>query len=85
MASNLPHEVNDYLIPQVRKWNIPANKYKYINLQIGSNELCWLCAQSALGLGPSSPDEFEADIRATLEALRAAVRKHPSSRLFFRV
>jgi len=76
LASNLLHEVNDYLIPQVRKWNIPADKFKYINFQIGSNDLCWLCAQATLGTGPGSADDFEAHIRATLEALRAAIREN---------
>ena len=76
LASNLPHQVNDYLIPQVRKWNLPADKFKYINIQIGSNDLCWSCAQATLGTGPGSADDFEANIRATLEALRAAIRGH---------
>jgi phospholipase B1 len=76
LASNLPHQVNDYLIPQVRKWNLPADKFKYINIQIGSNDLCWSCAQATLGVGPGSADDFEANIRATLEALRTAIREH---------
>jgi phospholipase B1 len=76
LASNLPHEVNDYLIPQVKKWNIPAEKFKYINFQIGSNDLCLLCAQATWGRGRGSADDFEANIRTTLEALRAAIRGH---------
>jgi phospholipase B1 len=76
LASNLPHQVHDYLIPQVRKWNIPAEKFKYINIQIGSNDLCWLCAQATWGRGRGSADDFEANIRTTLEALRAAIRGH---------
>jgi phospholipase B1 len=76
LASNLLHEVNDYLIPQVKKWNIPRESFKYINLQIGSNDQCWLCAQANLGIGPGSPDDFESNVRATLEALRAAIREY---------
>ncbi|KAG8803599.1 hypothetical protein FRC18_007251 [Serendipita sp. 400] len=73
LASNLPHEVDDYLIPQVKKRKIPTNKFKYINLQIGSNDLCWLCGQAALEIGPGSADDFERNIRYTLEALRKAI------------
>ncbi|KIM24545.1 hypothetical protein M408DRAFT_75896, partial [Serendipita vermifera MAFF 305830] len=73
LASNLPHQVNDYLIPQVKKRRIPSEKFKYINLQIGSNDLCWLCAQASIGIGPGSADDFEDNIRETLEALRAAI------------
>lgn len=75
LASNLPHEVKDYLIPQVKKRGIPRDKFKYINFQIGSNDLCWLCAEASIGIGPGSADDFEANIRATLEALRAAIRE----------
>lgn len=73
LASNLPHEVKDYLIPQVKKWNLPNKKFKYINLQIGSNDLCWLCAQATIGIGPGSVDDFEANIRRTLEMIRKAI------------
>ena len=74
LAFNLPHEVNDYLVPQVAKRDIPREKFKYINFQIGSNDLCWFCAQSKIGFGPGSADHFEENIRETLEALRAAIR-----------
>lgn len=81
LASNLLHEVNDYLVPRVRSLNIPANAFKYLSLQIGSNDLCLLCAQSVISLGPGSPDDFEANIRNALEAIRAGIREwalHPS-------
>ena len=74
-ASNLPHEVNDYLLPQVSQWNIPRNKFKYINLQIGSNELCYSCAQGSVGLGSASAENFEDRITETLDAIRAAIRE----------
>ncbi|KAG8831135.1 hypothetical protein FRC17_003618 [Serendipita sp. 399] len=73
LASNLPHEVDDYLIPQVKKQNLPINKFKYINLQIGSNDLCWLCGQAELEIGPGSADDFEKNIRYTLERLRKEI------------
>jgi len=44
-------------------------------IQIGSNDLCQLCLQSLIGIGPGSPDDFEANIRAVLEYLRAHLRK----------
>ncbi|CCA72228.1 hypothetical protein PIIN_06162 [Serendipita indica DSM 11827] len=73
LATNLYHEVNDYLIPQVKARNIPASAYKYLNLQIGSNDICSMCFQSVLGFGPASPDDFEASIRKTLEAVRNGI------------
>lgn len=75
LASNLPHEVNDYLIPQVRAKNIPTGAFKYLNLQIGSNDICLLCPQSAINLGPGSADDFESNIRTTLEAIRTGIRE----------
>jgi phospholipase B1 len=59
------------------KRNIPREKFKYINFQIGSNDLCWFCAQSKFDFGPGSADHFEANIRKTLEALRIAIRTLP--------
>jgi hypothetical protein len=44
-------------------------------MQIGSNDLCQLCLQSQIGIGPGSPDDFEANIRAVLEYLKAHLRK----------
>lgn len=70
MATNIPHEVNDYLIPQIRARKIPSTAFKYLNLQIGSNDLCGMCHQAIVGFGPSSPDEFESSIRKALEAVR---------------
>jgi phospholipase B1 len=73
LASNLYHEVVDYLIPQVKKKGIPKTAFKYLNLQIGSNDICSLCAQADVGIGPGSPDDFEANIRKTLEAVRKGI------------
>ncbi|KAG8813603.1 hypothetical protein FRC17_001478 [Serendipita sp. 399] len=73
LASNLLHEVRDYLIPQIKKRNIPASAYKYLNLQIGSNDLCGMCFQSILNPGPSTADAFEKNIRETLEAIRTGI------------
>ncbi|PVF99576.1 hypothetical protein CPB86DRAFT_281396 [Serendipita vermifera] len=73
MASNLPHEARDYLVPLVKLRNIPAKAFKYLNLQIGSNDQCALCTQAALGFGPGSADDFEANIRKTLEIIRAGI------------
>jgi phospholipase B1, membrane-associated len=65
------------LVPQIAKRNIPREAFKYINFQIGSNDLCWFCVQSNIDFGPGSTDHFEANIRKTLEALRAAIRTFP--------
>ncbi|KAG8823498.1 hypothetical protein FRC17_009307 [Serendipita sp. 399] len=73
LASNLLHEVRDYLIPQVKKRNIPSSAYKYLNIQIGSNDICSMCFQSVIQAGPASPDDFENSIRETLEAVRKGI------------
>lgn len=73
LASNLYHEAVDYLIPQVKKRNIPTTAYKYLSLQIGSNDICSLCAQASINIGPGSADDFEYNIRRTLEAIRIGI------------
>ncbi|KIM23897.1 hypothetical protein M408DRAFT_27493 [Serendipita vermifera MAFF 305830] len=73
LASNLYHEVVDYLIPQVKKRNIPDTAYKYLSLQIGSNDLCILCGQASIGIGPGSASDFESNIRKALEAVRTGI------------
>lgn len=75
LASNMPHEVIDYLVPQVKARNIPDSAYKYMSFQIGSNDICQLCVQAELGFGPGSPDDFETNVRKTLEAVRTKIRK----------
>jgi len=65
------HEVQDYLIPQVKNRGIPDSAWKYIMMQIGSNDLCQLCLQSQVGTGPGSADDFETRIREVLEYLKA--------------
>jgi phospholipase B1 len=74
MASNLPHEARDYLVPLTKLRGIPSKAFKYLNLQIGSNDQCALCTQAALGFGPGSADDFESSIRQTLEIIRAGIR-----------
>jgi len=70
LASNLIHEVRDYLIPQVKAQGISNKAFKYLNLQIGSNDICQLCLAADLGFGPGSADDFERNMRETLEYLR---------------
>jgi phospholipase B1 len=38
----------DYLVPRVKALNIAASRYKYLSLQIGSNDLCQLCLAGEL-------------------------------------
>ncbi|EJD43634.1 hypothetical protein AURDEDRAFT_145439 [Auricularia subglabra TFB-10046 SS5] len=67
LAVNLLHEVVDYLVPQVKAMNISKSAFKYLNLQIGSNDICQFCASALTPIGAAS---FEANIRATLEYVR---------------
>lgn len=48
-------------------------------MQIGANDLCQLCLQSQVGVGPGSPDDFEANIRAVLEYVRLHLREFISN------
>ncbi|KAG8738961.1 hypothetical protein FRC12_016473 [Ceratobasidium sp. 428] len=73
LASNLLHEVRDYLVPQVKALKIPANRYKYLSFQIGSNDLCQLCLAADALLGPGTQGDFEANIRETLEYIRTNI------------
>lgn len=75
ISSNLLHEVNDYLIPQIRAKNIPNRAFKYLNLHIGANDLCLVCNQTVSGVSQESPDVFEANIRGVLKAIRASIRE----------
>lgn len=77
LASNLHHEVVEYLVPQIKRRKIPETSFKYLNLQISSNDICGLCARPAIDIGPGSPDDFEKDIRKTLEAVRLGIREYP--------
>ncbi|CEL59890.1 Phospholipase B1, membrane-associated OS=Mus musculus GN=Plb1 PE=2 SV=2 [Rhizoctonia solani AG-1 IB] len=70
LASNLLHEVRDYLVPQVKAAGIAANRFKYLSFQIGSNDLCQLCLAADALLGPGTQSDFEANIRETLEYVR---------------
>ena len=64
----LPH-------PSSQENGIPDSAWKLIMMQIGSNDLCRLCVQSELGIGPGSPDDFEAKIRAVLEYMKLHLRE----------
>ncbi|CAE6356179.1 unnamed protein product [Rhizoctonia solani] len=70
LASNLLHEVRDYLVPQVKAAGITANQFKYLSFQIGSNDLCQLCLAADALFGPGTQSDFEANIRETLEYVR---------------
>ncbi|CAE6448655.1 unnamed protein product [Rhizoctonia solani] len=70
LASNLLHEVRDYLVPQVKAAGIAANRFKYLSFQIGSNDLCQLCLAADALLGPGTQSDFETNIRETLEYVR---------------
>ena len=48
-------------------------------MQIGSNDLCQLCLQSQVGIGPGSADDFEANIRAVLDYLKLHLRESLSN------
>ncbi|KZV88552.1 hypothetical protein EXIGLDRAFT_772595 [Exidia glandulosa HHB12029] len=67
LASNLLHEVRDYLVPQVKDAGIPNSAFKYLNFQIGSNDICQMCAGA---LTPTAADSFEDDVRSALEYVR---------------
>ncbi|KAF8601792.1 hypothetical protein BDV93DRAFT_495421 [Ceratobasidium sp. AG-I] len=73
LASNLLHEVKDYLVPQVKALKIAASRYKYLSFQIGSNDLCQLCLAADALLGPGTQIDFEGNIRETLEYVRANI------------
>ncbi|KAG9077985.1 hypothetical protein FS749_010062 [Ceratobasidium sp. UAMH 11750] len=73
LASNLLHEVKDYLVPQVKALKIPSNRYKYLSFQIGSNDLCQLCLAADALLGPGTQADFEANVRETLEHVRTNI------------
>ncbi|CAE6494746.1 unnamed protein product [Rhizoctonia solani] len=73
LASNLLHEVRDYLVPQVKAAGIAANRFKYLSFQIGSNDLCQLCLAADALLGPGTQVDFEANIRETLEYVRTNI------------
>ncbi|KAG8881362.1 hypothetical protein FRB97_009627 [Tulasnella sp. 331] len=75
MAQNLLSEVRDYLVPALRRHDVTDDEFKYMNFQIGSNDLCQLCLASEVPKGPmpGSPDVFEADVMQTLEYLREHV------------
>ncbi|KAF8754794.1 hypothetical protein RHS01_05847 [Rhizoctonia solani] len=69
-ASNLLHEAQDYLAPQVKAMNISQSRYKFLSFQVGANDVCQLCAAADAPMGPATKSDFENNIRATLEYVR---------------
>ncbi|QRV83156.1 carbohydrate esterase family 16 protein [Ceratobasidium sp. AG-Ba] len=72
-ASNLLHEAQDYLVPQVKALNISDDKYKYLSFQVGANDVCQLCAAADMPMGPSTRGDFEQNVRAALEHIRGNI------------
>ncbi|EJD41351.1 hypothetical protein AURDEDRAFT_115465, partial [Auricularia subglabra TFB-10046 SS5] len=70
LASNLLHEINDYLIPQLAARNISSSSFKLLTLFVGSNDVCNGCADAS---STGNADRFEANVRKALEALRGSV------------
>jgi len=73
MASNLIHELN-YLIPTLKSY--PGidylNDWKFLNLQIGTNDLCSSCMDP---YGFLTADMYEQNVRNALEIIRMEVPK----------
>ncbi|RKP06759.1 hypothetical protein THASP1DRAFT_18042 [Thamnocephalis sphaerospora] len=71
MAQNLRREF-EYLVDQLRaNKNINYEKdWKFLNLQIGSNDLCLACTALGSGDGMLSPDDYEMHIRTVLQLVR---------------
>ncbi|CAE7217895.1 unnamed protein product [Rhizoctonia solani] len=69
-ASNLLHEAQDYLAPQVKAMGIAEGRFKFLSFQVGANDVCSLCAAVDAPMGPGTKSDFETNIRATLEHVR---------------
>ncbi|RKP06758.1 GDSL lipase/esterase [Thamnocephalis sphaerospora] len=71
MARNLPRQA-EYLVRQLR--SNPhidfANDWKFLNLQIGSNDLCLACTSMAGGFSPADADTYEQSVREALQLVR---------------
>ncbi|KAG8708221.1 hypothetical protein FRC08_000053 [Ceratobasidium sp. 394] len=74
-ASNLLHEAQDYLVPQVKALNISDDRFKYLSFQVGANDVCQLCAAVDTPMGPSTKSDFEKNVRAALEYVRLNIRE----------
>ncbi|KAH7103683.1 hypothetical protein BKA62DRAFT_48382 [Auriculariales sp. MPI-PUGE-AT-0066] len=70
LASNLLHQAVDYLVPMVKALNVSSSAFKYLNLQIGSNDLCQMCLAA---VSPTSADLYELSVRLALEYVRVNV------------
>jgi len=55
----------------VKLLGIPDSAYKYLNLQIGSNDLCQMCVSNQT----ATADQYEADVREALEYVRKYIRE----------
>jgi len=67
LGEDMLQEVRDYLVPRVRAMNISDSAFKYLNVQIGSNDLCGSCDEA---ITPANADAYEQNIRNALEYVR---------------
>ncbi|KAI9597444.1 GDSL-like Lipase/Acylhydrolase-domain-containing protein [Syncephalis fuscata] len=74
MAQNLKKEAY-YLLDQLHADpNVDIkNDWKFLNIQIGSNDLCLACTPFAGDRNMLSPDAYEANIREALQIIRTNV------------
>ncbi|KAI8055011.1 GDSL-like Lipase/Acylhydrolase-domain-containing protein [Syncephalis plumigaleata] len=74
MAQNLKKEVY-YLLDQLHaNQNVNMkNDWKFLNLQVGSNDLCLACTPFAKDRGPLSADAYESYIREALQTIRTNI------------
>ncbi|CAD6575832.1 MAG: hypothetical protein TREMPRED_001504 [Tremellales sp. Tagirdzhanova-0007] len=75
MAKSLVAQVQDYLIPAVEALEIPRDDWKYLNLGIGSNDICTYCLAPNTTDPPltGSPNEYAKAVKDAIELLRKHV------------
>eukprot|EP01113_Clastostelium_recurvatum_P044961 TRINITY_DN764_c0_g3_i1.p1 TRINITY_DN764_c0_g3~~TRINITY_DN764_c0_g3_i1.p1 ORF type:complete len:414 (-),score=67.18 TRINITY_DN764_c0_g3_i1:75-1223(-) len=76
VTGDLPQHELDYLLTQLKyNPNIDmANDWKMLTIEIGANDLCGTCPVNGT-FSKTSPDQFEAQMRQTLERVRLNVPK----------
>ncbi|WVN88522.1 uncharacterized protein L203_103733 [Cryptococcus depauperatus CBS 7841] len=75
IAAGLVRQVEDYLLPRLKKIGISDEEWKLVNLGIGANDICAFCMSSNV-TGYSfhgSSKQFARDIRKAVNLLRAHV------------
>lgn len=72
MAINLRHQLDDYVLPRLERYR-QNTSWTFLNIQIGSNDLCMGCEAVSAGVGFLSPDVYEAILRDTIDAIRAEI------------